>query len=74
MKDVIMVMNKDGERIPKSKIIILDILKELFARFQEEHPSVKIGFSKFCELRPRWCVTDQAPGTLNVCVCIKHQV
>jgi len=54
-------------------MIILDSLKELFARFQEEHPSVKIGFSKFCELRPRWCVTAQAPGTLNVCVCIKHQ-
>ena len=72
MKDVI-VISKDGDRIPKSKMLLVDSMKELFFRFKEEHPAVKIGMSKFCSLRPRWCVTSQSPGTLNVCVCIQHQ-
>ena len=30
----------------------------------------KIGLSKFCQLRPKWCVTmDSATGIHNVCVC-----
>lgn len=32
-----------------------------------------IGFSTFCTLRPKWCVTVGAKGTHNVCVCIEHQ-
>lgn len=72
MKDVI-VINKDGDRIPKSEMLLMDSMKELLHRFREEHPLIEIGMAKFCSLRPRWCVTSQAPGSLNVCVCIHQQ-
>jgi hypothetical protein len=72
MKDVIMI-NKEGERIPKSKMLIMDSIKELFFRLKEEYPTLKIGLSKFYSLRPRWCISSDATNTLNVCVCIHHQ-
>ena len=34
---------------------------------------MKIGFSKFAELRPRYCVLAGASGTHSVCVCTIHQ-
>ena len=33
----------------------------------------KIGFSTFCVLRSKWCVTVGASGTHSVCFCIKHR-
>ena len=41
--------------------------------FKEKHPLVKIGFSKFCSLRPKWCVIAGSSGTHSVCVCTIHQ-
>ena len=33
-----------------------------------------IGFSKFCELRPKWCIpVGSASGLYSVCVCEYHQ-
>ena len=32
-----------------------------------------IGLSKFCELRPKWCVTVLSSGTHSVCVCNQYQ-
>ena len=72
MKDVVMI-TKNGERIPKSKILIMDTIKELYARFKEEHPTIQIGLVKFYSFRPMVCVTSQSSNTLNVCVCIHHQ-
>ena len=34
---------------------------------------VKIGFSKFCTLLPKWCVIAGSSGTHSVCVCTTHQ-
>ena len=34
----------------------------------------KIGFSKFCELRPKWCITVNSSWTHCVCVCTYHQI
>jgi len=31
---------------------------------------MKIGFSKFCSMRPKWCVTSSSSGILIVCVCV----
>jgi len=31
-------------------------LKEMYENFRKDNPENKIGFSKFCELRPRWCI------------------
>ena len=48
-------------------------LKELYTVFKEKHPNVNIGFSKFCALRPKWCVLTGSKMTHSVCVCSAHQ-
>ena len=45
----------------------------MFVAFKERNPGVKIGFSKFCTFRPKWCVVAGSPGTHLVCVCTTHQ-
>lgn len=45
----------------------------LYLAFKEKHLSDKIGLTKFCELRPKECVTVNNHGMHNVCVCIYHQ-
>ena len=34
---------------------------------------MKIGFSKFCTLCPKWCVIAGSSGTHSVCVCTTHE-
>ncbi|KAK3928964.1 Protein translocase subunit, partial [Frankliniella fusca] len=55
------------------KRLVLCNLKELYLSFKEKHSELKIGFSKFCELRPKYCVLAGASGTHSVCVCAIHQ-
>ena len=45
----------------------------MHALFKEQNPEVSIGFSKFCSLHPKWCVTVGSCGTHSVCVCTIHQ-
>ena len=44
-------------------------LEELYTAFKEKHPNVNIGFSKFCTLRPKWCVVASSKMIHSVCVC-----
>ena len=69
MKDSVSV----GKNKHEQKRLLLCNIKELYALFKQHHPDVTIGFSKFCSLRPKWCVTVGASGTHTVCVCILHQ-
>ena len=48
-------------------------LQELYTAFKENYPNVIIGFSKFCALRPKWCVLDGSKVTYSICVCRAHQ-
>ena len=48
-------------------------LQELYTAFKEKHPTVNIEFSKFCALRPKWCVLDGSKMTHFVCVCSADQ-
>ena len=48
-------------------------LQELYITFKEKHQNVNIGFSKFCALRPKWCVLAGSKMTHSVCVCSAHQ-
>ena len=48
-------------------------LQELYTAFKEKHPNVNIGFSKFCALRPKWCVLAGSKIVHSVCVCSVHQ-
>lgn len=62
-----------GVKFQEQKRLVLCNLNELYSEFKKKHPECKIGRSKFCELRPKWCVLAGASGTHNVCVCIYHQ-
>ena len=48
-------------------------LQELYTAFKEKHPNVNLGFSKFCTLRPKWCVLACSKMTHSVCVSSAHQ-
>jgi hypothetical protein len=63
----------EGKSVHKQKHLLLSNLNELYVKFKENYPDVKIGRSKFCELRPKWCVIAGASGTHTVCVCSYHQ-
>ena len=62
-----------GSKKHVQKRLLLCNLKELYSAFKQRHADVKIGFSKFCSLRPKWCVLAGAAGTHSVCVCTYHQ-
>ena len=62
-----------GKNIHVSKRLILCNLKELYTAFKDKHPDLKISFSKFASLRPKWCITVGPKGTPSVCMCTAHQ-
>ena len=62
-----------GKNIHMQKRLLLCNLSELYSAFKEKNPGIKVGFSKFCSLRPKWCILTDAPGTHSVCVCSHHQ-
>ena len=62
-----------GRKVHKQKRLVLCNLSELYTSFKDKYPDVKIGFSKFCTLRPKWCVLAGPSGTHSVCVCSIHQ-
>ena len=55
------------------KRLLLCNLKELYVSFKTEFPDISIGFSKFAELRPKWCISVGPKGTHSACVCTIHQ-
>ena len=48
-------------------------LQELYTASKEKHPNVNIRFSKFCALRPKWCVLASSEMTHSVSACSAHQ-
>ena len=54
------------------KKLLLVNLKELFLEYKKEN-GAEVGFSKFCELRLKWCITVRFSGTHRICVCTIHQ-
>jgi len=66
-------MKVEGIKQRVQKRLILCSLKECFICYQEKYRDDKVGFSKFCELRPKNVVLPGAAGTHNVCVCTYHQ-
>ena len=55
---------------------MLSNLNELYTNFKCRYVSTSIGFSKFCELRPKRCVFAGSSGTHSVSLYIspKHEV
>ena len=69
MKDSVSVI-KDSVKTKHQKRLLLLNIKELFLEFKKEYPTVKIGFSKFCEQRPKWVKTVNHSGMHSVCVYV----
>lgn len=71
-KDVIS-LKIDGKKQLVQKRLVVCNLKELYQSYKSKYPELKVGFSKFAELRPKHCVLAGASGTYSVCVCTYHQ-
>ena len=71
-KDCVSIRNKDGSKEKVQKRLLLASISEIYANFKAEFPSLKIGFSTFTLLRPKWCMPVGAAGS-HVCVCTYHQ-
>ena len=62
-----------GRREHIQKHLLLVNLKELHIGFLKRY-NKKIGLSKFCKLRPKWCIpVGGASGLHTVCNCECHQ-
>ena len=72
-KDFVSVRNSEGKRVHVQKRVLLANLRKLYLHYKEASSGEHVGFSKFCELRPRWCITVGAKGMHSVCVCEYHQ-
>ena len=62
-----------GRKMNVSKRLILCNLCELYSAFKKKHFDLKVVFSKFACLRPKWCTVAGATGTHSVCVCTAHK-
>ena len=62
-----------SRNVHKQKRLLLCNLKELYAMFKLRYSTVKIGFSKFCTIRPKWCIMVDSSGSHSVCICAIHQ-
>ena len=71
-KDFVLI-RVDGDKIQVQKRLVLSNLKEIYAHFKDNYPGLRIGFSKFAELRPKNCILAGSSGTHSVCVCTTHQ-
>lgn len=70
-KDFVLV-RKNGCKKHVQKRLILCNLRELYRYFKGKNPDIKIGFSKFTDLRPLHCVLPVTTGTHSVCICTIH--
>ena len=73
MKNFVSVRGADGKRVHQPKRLLMCNLREAYREFKERNPGLKVGFSKFAQLRPAECVLAGASGTHSVCVCKIHQ-
>ena len=63
----------EGKKIVRQKWLILGNLEDIYRIFKGVHPTIKIAFSEFADLRPKYCVLAGANGTHTVSVCTIHQ-
>ncbi|XP_044597473.1 uncharacterized protein LOC123274038 [Cotesia glomerata] len=72
-KNFISLRNDNGTKVQCQKRLVLCNLKELHKTFKSRYPEIKIGFSSFASLRPKYCILAGGCGTHTVCVCSIHQ-
>jgi len=71
-KDFVSIKQSSGVRLHEQKRLVLVNLKELHLEFVKT-TGIHLGFSTFCSLRPKSCVTVGSSGSHSVCVCEQHQ-
>jgi len=71
--DYVSAKDENGISVHKQKRLVLCNLRELYVAFKEKNNNAEIQFSKFCSLRPKWCILAGSSGTHSVCVCSIHQ-
>lgn len=72
-KDCVKIRDETGAKLCVQKQLMLINLREMHELFKTENENIKIGFSKFAELRPKNCILAGPKGTHGVCVCLIHQ-
>ena len=71
-KDFVSVIVKDEGKKHIQKRHLFCSLKETYAMFVKDNPTVKIGFGKFCSLRPiNVMLSSKMPR--DVCLCSYHE-
>ena len=70
---VFVSVTKDSVKRKHQKCLPLLNIKQLFLDFKKAYPTVKIGLSKFCKLRPKWMKTVNHGSMDSVCLCQYHQ-
>lgn len=71
-KDFVIIRNSKGIKTKVQKKYLCMTLGEAHEIFKEENPDIKIGRSKFSELRPfHICLRHETPA--NLCLCIYHE-
>ncbi|KAJ8670825.1 hypothetical protein QAD02_002084 [Eretmocerus hayati] len=72
MKDVECVKDEDNVNVFVQTRLVLYDIRELYLKFKDSHPDVKIGMTKFAEARPVHYVLAGSSGTHSVCVCVYY--
>jgi hypothetical protein len=71
-KDVVTIRSENGEKTKVQARHLTTTINEVYAMFKESNPDIKIGRSKFSELRPKHVLlSSQLPR--NVCLCKYHE-
>ena len=68
IKDCVSFRNKDGSKEKVQKRLLLANNSEIHVNFKADVPGLKIGFSTFALLRPKWCMPVGVAGSRKVCM------
>ena len=63
----------NGDKIATSKGLLLCNLKEAHKTFKDRFPEMKVGFSKFAKLHPKYSILAGQSKTHSICVSTMHQ-
>lgn len=71
-KDVVVIRSMNGEKSKVQARHLTTSINEVYAMFKEANPNIKIGRSKFADLRPKYVLlSSQLPR--NVCLQIPRK-
>ena len=66
-KDVVTIRSENGEKTKVQARHLTTTINEVYAMFKESNPDIKIGRSKFSELRPKHVLlSSQLPRKMSV--------